>query len=186
MVLKHIPNALTLFRLALIVPFLLCLFHHEYVNAFYVFFIAGVTDGIDGWLARHFHWQSFLGSFLDPFADKLLVASSFISLALLGVLPWWLVILVFLRDLSISFGVLAWYWFIQRQLDFQPTRLSKFNTVFQIGLVTACLFELAYFQLSPYLVPALIALTAFTTALTYVDYVWTWGRKAWSINESPQ
>lgn len=179
MILKHIPNALTLFRLGLIFPFLMYLYHHEYVNAFYTFMLAGITDGLDGWLARHFHWQSFFGSFVDPMADKLLVTSSFISLALIGSLPWWLVILVFLRDVSISIGVLAWYWFIQRKLDFEPTLLSKFNTTFQLFLVTLCLFELAFFKFSPYLVDVLIYLTAFTTATTYIDYGWIWVNKAW-------
>ncbi len=179
MILKYIPNALTLLRLVLIIPFLMYLFHHEYVSAFYTFFLAGFTDGLDGWLARHFHWQSFFGSFVDPLADKLLIASSFISLALIGSLPWWLVILVFSRDFTISMGVLAWYWFIQRRLDFEPTLLSKFNTTFQLALVTLCLFELAFFKFSLYLVDLLIYLTALTTAITYIDYIWTWSKKAW-------
>lgn len=184
MILKHIPNALTLFRLALIVPFLMYLFHHEYVSAFYTFFLAGFTDGLDGWIARHFNWKSLFGSFADPAADKLLVASSFISLALIGSLPWWLVILVFLRDVTISMGVVLWYFFIQRKLDFEPTLLSKFNTTFQLALVTLCLFELAYFKFSPYLLNTLIGLTAFTTATTYIDYIWTFGKKAWPKIES--
>lgn len=186
MILKHIPNALTLFRLGLIVPFLIYLYHHEYSEAFYTFVIAGFTDGLDGWLARFFHWQSTFGSFVDPMADKLLVASSFISLALIGSLPWWLVILVFLRDLCISIGVLVWYWCIQRKLDFEPTLLSKFNTTFQLTLVTLCLFELAYFKFSYYLVDLLICLTAFTTAITFIDYFWTWGRKAWPKKDLSQ
>lgn len=186
MILKHIPNALTLFRLTLIAPFLMYLFHHEYANAFYTFFLAGFTDGLDGWLARHFHWQSFFGSFVDPLADKLLVASSFISLALIGILPWWLVVLVFLRDFTISMGVVIWYWFIQRKLDFKPTLLSKFNTTLQLALVTLCLFELAYFKFPPYLLNILIGLTAFTTTTTYIDYIWTWGKKAWPNIEIPK
>lgn len=117
-------------------------------------------------------------------ADKLLIASSFISLALIGVLPWWLVILVFLRDLTISLGVLAWYQFIRRKLDFQPTLLSKINTALQLTLVTSCLFELAYFEFPPYLLNVLIILTTLTTAITYIDYIWTWGRKAWPKKES--
>lgn len=185
-ILKHIPNALTLFRLGLIVPFILCLLHQEYVDAFYVFITAGFTDGLDGWLARHFHWQSFFGSFVDPMADKLLVASSFISLALIGSLPWWLVALVFLRDLTISIGVITWYWFLQRKLDFKPTLLSKFNTTLQLGLVTLCLFELAYFKFSPNLVSGLIYITAITTSITYVHYLWLGCQKAWSRKELHQ
>lgn len=186
MILKHIPNTLTVLRLVLIVPFLMYLYQHEYVTAFYIFIAAGLTDGLDGWLARHFSWQSFFGSFADPLADKLLIASSFISLALLGELPWWLVVIVFLRDFTISMGVLAWYYFIQKQLDFEPTLLSKFNTTFQLALVTLCLFELAYFAFPEYCVNTLIYLTAFTTTITYLDYIWTWGRKAWFAKDNHQ
>lgn len=179
MILRHIPNALTLTRLVLIAPFLVFIYQKEYINAFYTFILAGCTDGLDGWLARHFHWQSLFGSLSDPLADKLLIATSFISLALIGKLPWWLVILVFSRDLTISFGVLAWYWFVQRQLDFKPTLLSKINTVLQLTLLTLCLFELAFFKIAPYLLETLIILTTFTTAITYVDYVWVWGKRAY-------
>ncbi|KTD15034.1 CDP-alcohol phosphatidyltransferase family protein [Legionella israelensis] len=179
MILKYIPNALTFFRLILIVPFLVFLHQQEYIYAFYIFIIAGLTDGLDGWLARHFHWQTVFGSMIDPLADKLLVVCSFISLALLGSLPWWLVILVILRDITISFGVLAWYLLIQRQMDFEPTRLSKFNTTFQLSLVTICLFELAYFRFPPYILFSLIVLTTITTSASFIDYVWTWGNKAW-------
>lgn len=180
--LKHIPNILTLFRLILIMPFLVFLYYQEYVDALYIFFIAGFTDGLDGWLARHFKWQSAFGSFIDPVADKLLVASSFISLALIGSLPWWLVVLVFLRDLTISIGVIVWYWFIQRKLDFIPTWLSKINTTLQLFLVTLCLFELAFFKLPYNITPIIMWCTAITTAATYLDYVWTWGRKACVIS----
>lgn len=186
MILKNIPNALTLLRLGLIIPFVLYLLNHQYIVAFYVFILAGITDSLDGWLARHFHWQSFFGSFIDPLADKLLVASSFISLALLGSLPWWLVILVFLRDFTISMGVVAWYWFIQRKLDFEPTLLSKLNTLLQLVLVTLCLFELAYFKFSSYLITSLIYLTALTTSITYIHYLWLGCHKAWRKKEITQ
>jgi cardiolipin synthase len=182
MILRHIPNALTLIRLVLIAPFLVFIYQEEYINAFYTFILAGCTDGLDGWLARHFHWQSLFGSLADPLADKLLIATSFISLALIGKLPWWLVILVFSRDLTISFGVLAWYQFVQRKLDFKPTLLSKFNTVLQLALLTLCLFELSFFKFAPYLLETLIALTTITTASTYIDYVWTWGKRACTFN----
>lgn len=180
MILRHIPNALTLVRLILIAPFLMRLYQHAYLDAFYIFILAGFTDGLDGWLARCFDWQSLFGSFTDPLADKLLIASSFISLALIGILPWWLVILVFSRDLTISFGVVGWYWFIQRKLDFKPTMLSKINTVLQLTLLTFCLFELAFSKILPNLREALILLTTITTSLTFIDYVWTWGTRAFT------
>lgn len=184
MILKHIPNILTLFRLVLIIPFLLYLHQKEYVNAFYIFLLAGISDGLDGWLARHFHCQSFFGSFADPLADKLLVATSFISLAYIGVLPWPLVILVFLRDLTISMGVVAWYCFIRKKIHFEPTLLSKFNTIVQLILVVLCLFELAYVPFPQYFINAIILLAAFTTAVTYIDYIWAWGKKAYLSKDS--
>ncbi len=181
MILRHIPNALTLARLVLIAPFLVFIYQKEYVNAFYMFILAGFTDGLDGWLARHFNWQSLFGTLIDPLADKLLIATSFISLALIGKLPWWLVALVFSRDFTISFGALAWYWFVQRKLDFKPTLLSKINTVLQLGLLTLCLFELAFFVFAPYLLKTLIIITTITTTITYIDYVWVWGKRAYTI-----
>lgn len=178
MILRHIPNALTIARLLAIVPFLSFLYSQEYVYAFYTFVLAGLTDGVDGWLARYFQWQSVLGSFLDPLADKLLIAVSFLSLALIGKLPGWLVALVFMRDLTISIGVIAWYWFIRKKIEFSPTYLSKLNTLLQLTLVTLCLFELAFFTFAPYLTETLILITTFTTTVSYIDYVWTWGKKA--------
>ena len=178
MILRHLPNALTLARLLAIIPFLTFLYQQEYVFAFYTFVLAGLTDGLDGWLARSFSWQSMLGSFLDPLADKLLIALSFLSLAFIGKLPGWLVALVFMRDFTISLGVIAWYWFIRKKIEFNPTRLSKLNTVLQLSLVTLCLFELAFFTFAPYLKETLMYLTAITTAASYIDYVWTWGKKA--------
>lgn len=178
MILKNIPNALTISRLFLIWPFLYFIFSHEFKWAFYIFLFAGFTDGLDGFLARYFNWLTPLGSFLDPLADKLLIAASFISLALLNQLPWWLMVLVFLRDLTISLGVIAWYVLIRKKISFKPTKLSKCNTIFQLTLVTLCLFELAYFQLVPHLVTVLIGLTAITTSVTFFDYVWTWAKKA--------
>lgn len=178
MILKNLPNALTISRLILIVPFLVFLYQHAYINAFYTFILAGFTDALDGWLARNFHWQSQFGTYVDPMADKLLIASSFLSLALLGKLPWWIVILVFLRDLTISFGALAWCWFIRQKPDFKPTYLSKVNTVLQLALVISCLFELSFFTFPPYFDTLFLFVTACTTSVSYMDYVWTWGKKA--------
>lgn len=178
MILRQIPNMLTLARLILIGPFLVFLYQKQYESAFYTFLFAGFTDALDGWLARYFHWQSSFGSFVDPMADKLLIASSFISLALIGCLPWWLVVLVFLRDLTISIGVLAWYRLIQHKPDFKPTYLSKINTVLQLTLVVICLFELAFSTIAPAWITAMIILTAITTTASYIDYAWTWGQKA--------
>lgn len=186
MMLKYLPNAFSLARLVLIAPFLMYLYQGHYAYALYLFIIAGLTDGLDGWLARLCNWQSRFGSFIDPLADKLLIASSFVSLALLEQLPWWLVCLVFCRDLTISFGVMAWQRFVPQQLDFKPTWLSKINTVLQLTLVIFCLVELAFDKPAPSVTNLLIVLTTLTTITTYIDYVWTWGKKALNSPPVPQ
>jgi cardiolipin synthase len=180
---KYIPNILTLFRIFMILPFLYFLYQEKYKAAFYVFFVAGLTDGFDGWLARRFNWKTAFGSFIDPLADKLLVSASFISLALMGILPWWLMILVSLRDLTISIGVVTWLRVIRHRIVFEPTLLSKLNTLLQILLICLCLFELAFFVPTPSLKPSLMTLTALTTLASYIDYVWTWSKKAYETGQ---
>ena len=179
--LKYIPNILTIFRLILIGPYLYYLSIHQYVYTFYLFIFAGMTDALDGWMARQFHWQTPLGALIDPLADKLLVASSFISLALLNQLPWWLVILVFMRDFTISCGFLAWYWCITRQFNCIPTMLSKINTTLQLLLVTLCIYQLAFYPINKLAFYSVMLLTTITTAITYINYVWSWGKKAYTI-----
>ncbi|MDA9272159.1 CDP-alcohol phosphatidyltransferase family protein [bacterium] len=184
MMLKNIPNALTLTRLILIAPFLVLLYQQDYIDAFYIFILAGLTDGFDGWLARYFHWQSPFGTLVDPLADKILITSSFLALALIGKLPWWLVILVFIRDATIGLGALTWYWLTKRKQDFIPTYISKINTVLQLALVMLCLFEQAFFVFSPYLNSTLLILTALTTSASFLNYIWTWGNKVCLVARS--
>ncbi|OGV40280.1 MAG: phosphatidylglycerophosphate synthase [Legionellales bacterium RIFCSPHIGHO2_12_FULL_42_9] len=179
--LKFIPNLLTLARLILIWPFLFYLLNHQYMQAFYLLVMAGCTDGLDGWLARYFGWQSPLGKFMDPLADKLLVSLSFVSLALLNQLPWWLVILVLMRDITIAMGVMLWYFLITEPINFSPTALSKVNTLLQLSLVTLCVFKLVLATLPNVMLTWLIVLTASTTLITYVHYVFSWGKKAYSF-----
>jgi len=183
MILRNIPNALTLTRLLLIIPFLMFIYSREYACAFYIFLLAGFTDGLDGWLARCFHWQSPFGTFIDPIADKLLISASFIALALVGKLPWWVVFLVFARDMTISVGVIAWLSFIPKKPDFKPTYLSKINTVMQLALVTLCLFEQAFFVFESPLCQVFLVLTVLTTSISFMDYVWTWGKKAFLVTQ---
>jgi cardiolipin synthase (CMP-forming) len=184
--LKYLPNAFSLARLILIVPFLMYLHTAHYSIALYIFIFAGISDGLDGWLARCFNWQSRFGSFIDPLADKLLIASSFISLALLAQLPWWLVSLVFFRDLTISLGVMAWQRFIPQRLDFKPTWLSKINTCLQLTLIIFCLIELSFNKNSQSLTYLLIGLTTLTTSATYIDYVWTGAKRAYTRGPVPE
>ncbi len=178
MPLKHLPNAFTILRFLLIVPFLGFFYQKNYANALYIFLLAGFTDGLDGWLARQFNWQSSLGLVLDPIADKLLIVSSFIALALMSKIPWWLLELVLFRDLSILLGVFAWYRVMKRGLEFKPTILSKINTGIEFFLISYCLFEQAFYWFSPLLKYSLIGLVTFTTTASYIEYMWMWARRA--------
>lgn len=178
MKLKHIPNLITIARIILVWPFLGYLIAGHYKVAFYLFMIAGFSDGVDGFLARKFKWTSEFGAFTDPLADKLLLMSSFIALASLDQLPIWLMLLVIARDAVIIAGVGGWFQF-RGELEFEPTLLSKFNTALQVGLIFCLLFELAYWALPAVFIRSLIITTAITTTLTFFDYVWVYGRRAY-------
>ena len=111
-------------------------------------------------------------------ADKLLIAVSVFALVLTKQLPWWFIILVFLRDLTISIGVIAWYVYIKKRIIFKPSYISKINTTLQLTLITLSFFELAYNYHMPLTHQTLLLVTSLTTIISYIDYVWRWGQKA--------
>jgi len=104
---SSVPNALSILRIILTVPVVMTLLNHQYFLAMVLFFVAGITDALDGWIAKRYSFESRLGSILDPVADKLLLVSSFVTLYLIGLLPLWLLVLVFLRDLMIVSGTVG-------------------------------------------------------------------------------
>lgn len=177
---KIIPNLLTTLRILLLVPIIGALLMHQYQLALYLFVIAGVSDCLDGLLARRFHWTSRYGAIADPLADKLLLMSSFITLGYLGYIPYWLVAVVIGRDIWIICGAFAYYFMIA-QPDFAPSQLSKYNTFFQILLVGLLLFDLSFHAISSQVFQFLIQLIFVTSLLSFVDYTWVWGRQAWFI-----
>jgi cardiolipin synthase len=174
---NDIPNLITLGRVLLTLPVVWALISHRFDLALWLFVVAGLSDAIDGWLAKQFHWQSWLGSMLDPLADKLLLVSSFLSLAWLGLVPVWLVAVVFLRDLIIVAGALYWHFHID-SLTAEPTVVSKINTFVQIVLVVTVVAQAASFGWLRESVQALIWITLATTLLSGADYVWEWSRRA--------
>jgi len=131
-------NVLTICRILLIIPFLYLISQGRFGIALVVFFIASITDYIDGYLARNYGQSSKLGQFLDPAADKLLTTAAFIVLALqregIPSIPVWLAAAVVGRDLFIVLGSLVVY-LITRFKDFKPTQLGRINTFLEMGLV---------------------------------------------------
>jgi len=126
MSLSWLPNAISLLRIALIAPILLLILDGQFGWALALFFVAGFSDGLDGYLAVRFNWTTRLGGLLDPAADKLLITGMFITLAWIGQIPVWLAAVVILRDVVIVSGAVA-YNFIVRPVPGEPTRISKLN-----------------------------------------------------------
>lgn len=174
-----LPNIITLARIALVPPIAVLLLREEYRPALGLIFVAGISDGLDGWLARVGGWRSRVGAALDPFADKLLLVVSFACLWWQGLLPSWLVAVVILRDVYLVLGGLIYnHWFERIELV-EPSRISKINTFLQIGLALLVVVDAAWPMTLPDNVLFLTTrLVLFTTVVTFADYAWTWSQRA--------
>ena len=170
-----IPNLITVVRLILVPVAIDALLAERYDVAFWVFLIAGVSDGIDGWIARRFDQRSELGAYLDPIADKALLVSIFVTLGLVGVLPVWLVILVVSRDILIVGGVLL-SWMLGSAVPIRPLLVSKANTTVQIAFAALVLSAGAFGWDPGRLWFAGEMLVAALTAISGAAYVVDWLR----------
>ncbi len=176
MKLYYLPNAITLLRIALVPVFILALDARDYVMALLVFLLAGVSDGLDGYIAKRFNLVTRLGAILDPLADKILLVSAYIMLVMLDHLPLWLVLTVAFRDLLIVSGYLMFTSLIG-PVQMRPTYLSKFNTFLQITLVLYILIEQAAGLTLPGAWRILVYGVFLTTVTSGVHYIWLWGVK---------
>jgi cardiolipin synthase len=137
-----IPNLLTLLRIGAIPIFLIVLTDRRYTEALVIFALAGLTDSLDGAIARLTDTRTTLGSYIDPLADKLLLVSSFLILTFLGFIPHWLAILVIIRDVIILLGFLVLFMITGRSIAIRPTFIGKACTFFQLLTVTQTLIAL--------------------------------------------
>ena len=174
---RDIPNIISLLRITLVIPVVYLLLEREFSYALVLFFIAGLSDGLDGYLAKRNNWISRLGSILDPLADKLLLVFSYLALGWLGEIPMWLVIAVMARDVIIVVGAIAYHELIG-EYDMMPTWMSKTNTFFQIMLILIVVFSLGAYALPDLLIELLVYTVAVTTLVSGINYVWVWGRRA--------
>lgn len=177
---KQIPNTITILRLLLVLPIAISLLAGNYYLGFYLFVIAGVSDGLDGLLARRFHWTSKFGAFADPIADKLLMLSTYFILGYLHYLPYWLVVIVIARDAIIISGALAYRYFIAKPV-YNSTFISKLNTFLQITLVGIVLLSITYVHFPRGLIEGLSYCVASLTVASCLDYMWSWGRQAYLV-----
>ncbi|HEY6985961.1 MAG TPA: CDP-alcohol phosphatidyltransferase family protein [Rhodanobacteraceae bacterium] len=176
---RNLPNLITALRILLVVPLCWLIANARYEGALVVAAIAGLSDAVDGFLAKRYGWQSWLGGILDPIADKLLLMAAFLWLAFAGDVPAWLAALVIGRDLVIVGGAIAYYWLIGR-FDAAPTLLSKLTTLVQIVFVLGELLRLSDLVEMPDAVrEAAIAVTALLTVASGAHYVIVWSVRAW-------
>lgn len=171
---SYVPNLITVLRVVAAPVLILLLDSQAYEPALVVFLIAGISDALDGFIAKRFGVESRFGAMLDPVADKILLVSSFVMLTLLEHLPFWLLVLVAFRDVLIVGGYLVLR-MLRESVRMSPSVLSKLNTLFQICLVSMILAQLAGWIEAAATVRALIILVAATTVLSGVHYVWVWG-----------
>ena len=172
--LSQVPNILTFLRIAACPVLVILLNQQNYAAALVLFLMAGITDGLDGYIAKRYNFVSRLGAILDPIADKLLIASTYIMLAILQDIPFYLLIVVMFRDLVIVAGYLILV-NMGESIPMRPLYSSKVNTFLQITLMIAVLLEKALWLTLPWLVDCLIIGVVITTIISGVQYVWSWG-----------
>ncbi len=175
---RHIPNLITGLRILLVYPVIQYLLDRRFGSSLGLFVLAGLSDALDGFLAKHYHWQSRLGSYLDPLADKLLLVSCFLALAWMELIPAWLTVAVVLRDVVILAGAIAYY-FLLKPFEGQPHWTSKVNTFFQLLLIVAVLFSHGVWPLSEKLLFSFILIVFVTSLVSGVIYVQVWGSRYW-------
>ncbi len=178
----NLPNFLTLIRIATIPLFLLLLFARFYTWALLVFAFGGLTDALDGPVARWTHQKTRLGAYLDPLADKLLIISSLVVLSHIGATPGWLTILVLSRDLIITMGYGAIYFWIQQKMEIRPSFMGKSNTFLLLLTITVILVSLHDPDIIPdvalplgsyrfHVINLLFIITAATTVISGLQYI---------------
>ena len=173
---------MTLMRMILIIPLGYLIWQEAWVWVFWLFVGAGLTDLLDGALARQFHWETSFGSFMDPLADKVLCGGIILLLAMQNVIPLWLTVLVIGRELLILGGA-GTYQLLFGNVEVQPLQISKVNTgvlIFVLVFVLAelasipLLAELAHWLIDPWAYLALASLVVISGSC----YVYIWGRRA--------
>jgi cardiolipin synthase (CMP-forming) len=171
----NIANLLTVLRFCLVPIVIVSIVNQEWTIAFVVFVIAGVTDAVDGFVARQFNMRTELGAYLDPLADKALLVSIYITLAVSAVIPSWIAVLVVSRDVMIVGAVIV-SWIMDNPVEINPLRLSKANTLVQISFAALVLFSLAFALPLDMAIRSGVIVVAALTLASMAAYLATWFR----------
>ncbi len=166
----NIPNALSLMRIFLVAPFLVAVIYRQYPLAFGLFVTAGISDFLDGYLARRLQQKSVLGTFLDPLGDRLLSTVAFIALSMQGLLPPWLAVTVVAKDLYVGIGAGILY-FAGRQVVAEASLWGKLATLMQIVTIGFALLEAFGFR-NALVLNSLFYATGLVTIFACVHYIW--------------
>jgi cardiolipin synthase (CMP-forming) len=170
-----IPNLITLARILLVPVLVWAIIAGEMQLAFLLFLAAGISDAVDGFLAKRFGMATELGAYLDPLADKVLIVSIYVALGITDVLPAWLVILVVSRDIMIVGAVLL-SWLVDNPVAIKPVLVSKLNTAAQIVFATLTLGSLALSVNAEPLLTVMMGLVVILTLLSIGFYLREWVR----------
>ncbi|MGM0560201.1 MAG: CDP-alcohol phosphatidyltransferase family protein [Pseudomonadota bacterium] len=172
-----LPNLISLVRLFAVPVIVLLMLEGAYTPAFWLFVAAGVSDALDGFIARRWRLTTRLGAYLDPLADKVLLVAIFVTLGFLGQVAIWLVILVVSRDILIMGGAFL-YHHLTNDLKMRPLFVSKLNTVVQILLVALVMAKLGLsLEVGNIVEDVLVAIVGLTSFVSGVAYIVIWGRK---------
>lgn len=151
-----------------------------------VFLVAGITDALDGWIAKRFNAQTQLGAILDPLADKALLVSTYVMLSMMQLIPFWLMVVVVFRDMVIIAGYVIMEMFFG-SIKMAPLRISKINTFMQIGFILAVLTTLAWQLELEFLIEILSYVVLLTSVASGAAYSYIWSAKAMrDPTESPE
>ena len=175
--LSWIPNAISLMRIFLIAPIIILFVNGEFAWALGLFVVAGLSDGIDGYIAKKYEWDTRLGAFLDPAGDKLLVAWSFGTLAYLGHIPVWLAVIVILRDVIIVAGSFMYHYLVRR-LEGSPSTISKLNTALEFTFLIFVMAKAGFGWPDAITITVTGAAVLVTVVISGYDYVSNWVRSA--------
>lgn len=167
----NIPNFLSLMRIILVPVFVIFLIQSEYDKALITFMVAGLTDALDGTLARLLKCQTTLGAYLDPIADKLLLVTSFVTLAVFQIIPSWLAVIVISRDFIILLGI-AILTLMSVAYEIKPAIVGKITTAMQVATIfLALLYKAVTHDFSYYWIMGLCWATALFTIISGLVYI---------------
>ena len=170
---SNIPNLICLARIVLVIPIIRSLWQEQFLLSLLLILIAGLSDILDGYLAKKNNWRTYLGAVLDPAADKILLVSLFLTLQSMDLIPLWLTLTVILRDFMIIFGLSLYRYFVGVPQP-KPTSISKFNTTLQLAFIIMVI--LAQGMQFPFEILSMVcgSLVFVTSILSGLDYWIVW------------